>query len=162
MSIDSSFRVPPRDSIIYTMLRCNEGFKKTKSAREIVNSIPLRWCWVFQGTNELNRIAGLSHGASVLFDFDSRQHRWWRSQAHFCHWHNKIWTLKDPMVSRSSPRPPHPLPLLLVIEKTTLFHTCNFQKSFLEREREKADVEKDEGPCIQIGVFFLGGRTWRL
>lgn len=42
MNTDSLFHIPLRDSIIYTMLVCNEGFKKTKSAREIVNPIPFR------------------------------------------------------------------------------------------------------------------------
>lgn len=42
MNIDSLFRIPLRDSIIHTMLVCNEGFKKSKSAGEIVNSIPVR------------------------------------------------------------------------------------------------------------------------
>lgn len=69
MNIDSSFRIPLRDSIIYTMLLCNEGFKKTKSAREIVNSIPLRRYRVFQGTNELNWIAGMRGSYRMAVSF---------------------------------------------------------------------------------------------
>lgn len=67
MNIDSSFHVPPRDSIIYTMLLCNEGFKRPNQLGKLLIQFHSDDTEFFRGTNELN--CGGSYGMAAVVSF---------------------------------------------------------------------------------------------
>lgn len=142
MNIDSLFHVPLRDSIIYTMLLCNEGFKKTKLAGEIVNSIPLRRYWVFQGTNELNWIAGMQGSYRVAVSFLILTHV---NTNDVDHWFISVSGTIGCELSKSWWYVGH-FYLLLVIEKPILFHICNSQKCMLLQMERYIDYRSWDPP----------------